>query len=64
MVNNQLKNIKKWCSLARRKNTFEKKKNGSQPGFCLSRFFALLGLIQPPSPRSTYRAGAGLITMV
>ena len=39
MVNNQLKNIKKWWSLARRKNTFEKKKTG------LNRVFAYPGFL-------------------
>jgi hypothetical protein len=35
MINNKLKNLykKNEKSLARRKNTFEKKKNESQPGF-------------------------------
>jgi hypothetical protein len=41
MVNNQLKNIKKWWSLARRKNTFEKKKKRVSTGFLLIQVFCL-----------------------
>jgi len=48
MVNNQLKNIKKWWSLARRKNTFETKKTG------LNWVFAYPGFL-PYSNRSSHR---------
>ena len=62
MVNNQLKQYNKEGSLARRKNTFEKKKgsllgfvrsNRSQvnrvlPGFCSCWSFTIPGSVQPP----------------
>jgi hypothetical protein len=76
-VNNQLKNIEKKGFLARRKNTFVKKKKRvstrfcqinrilSQPGFVGFLPILIFYLTQTgPATKLTYRAGLDLITMV